>query len=444
MNAAQLKASILQQAIEGQLVPQLPEEGVVEQIGDAPTEVPFEIPESWKWFKFPDFVSFNIGKTPDRSNSSYWDGDIPWVAIADITKSDGYIRNTKELISHCALEDKFSNKLAKAGSLLMSFKLSIGKVAFLSIDAAHNEGIISLNPHNGSEDTKKFLFYALPVLVNYAETNNAIKGKTLNKNKIKALLIPVPPLAEQKRIVAKIEELMPMVEEYGKAYDKLQELNDELPDKLKASILQDAIQGKLVPQLPEDGVIEQIGEAPAEVPFEIPASWKWVTLDNCVFVNPKITQREDEIQATFLPMASVSAGFVNQYSIADKRPWGKIKNGFTRFENNDVLMAKITPCFQNRKSCIVTNLENGIGAGSTEFFVLRTKPIVQPDYILWFVKSKFFIDYGISNLKGTAGQLRVGSTSLKNCLIPLPPLAEQKRIVAKVEALFEQIDLMTK
>ena len=210
--------------------------------------------------------------------------------------------------------------------------------------------------------------------------------------------------------------------------------------QLKASILQQAIEGKLVPQLPEEGVVEQIGDAPTEVPFEIPLSWKWVTLEKCVFINPKITPRDDDIQATFLPMAAVSAGFVNRYSIEDKRSWGKIKNGFSRFENNDVLMAKITPCFQNRKSCIVTNLENGVGAGSTEFSVLRTKTVVTPDYILWFLKSKYFIDYGISKLKGTAGQQRVGTPSLKECLIPLPPLAEQKRIVAKIEELMPLVE----
>lgn len=210
--------------------------------------------------------------------------------------------------------------------------------------------------------------------------------------------------------------------------------------QLKASILQHAIEGKLVPQLPDEGIVEQIGDAPTEVPFEIPLSWKWVTLEKCVFINPKITPRDDDIQATFLPMAAVSAGFVNRYSIEDKRSWGKIKNGFSRFENNDVLMAKITPCFQNRKSCIVTNLENGVGAGSTEFSVLRTKTVVTPDYILWFLKSKYFIDYGISKLKGTAGQQRVGTPSLKECLIPLPPLAEQKRIVAKIEELMPLVE----
>lgn len=441
MNAAQLKASILQQAIEGKLVPQLPEEGVAEQIGDAPSEVPFEIPESWKWVQISNIGTTSTGTTPPTSNSEYYGHDIPFIKPGDIVNNS---------ITYRA--DGLSNKSRAVARILPKYSIlmvciggSIGKTAMCDREISFNQQINAiicdfnyLHP--------KYILSAFMSVYFQGEVWKAATGTAtpiIKKSRWERLWIPLPPLAEQKRIVAKIEELMPLVEEYGKAYDKLQELNDELPDKLKASILQEAIQGKLVPQLPDDGVVEQIGEAQAEVPFEIPASWKWVTLDNCVFVNPKITQREDEIQATFLPMASVSAGFVNQYSIADKKPWGKIKNGFTRFENNDVLMAKITPCFQNRKSCIVTNLENGIGAGSTEFFVLRTKPIVQPDYILWFVKSKFFIDYGISNLKGTAGQLRVGSTSLKNCLIPLPPLAEQKRIVAKIEALFEQIDLMT-
>ena len=442
MNAAQLKASILQQAIEGKLVPQLPEEGVVEQIGDAPTEVPFEIPESWKWFKFPDFVSFNIGKTPDRSNSSYWDGDIPWVAIADITKSDGYIRNTKELISHCAVEDKFSNKLAKAGSLLMSFKLSIGKVAFLSIDAAHNEGIISINPHNGSEDTKKFLFYALPVLVNYAETNNAIKGKTLNKNKINALLIPVPPLTEQKRIVAKIEELMPLVEEYGKAYDKLQELNDELPSKLKASILQEAIQGKLVPQLPEDGVVEQIGEAPAEVPFDIPDSWKWFKLPD--FVSFNIGKTPDRSNSSYwdgdIPWVSIaditkSDGYIrntkeliSHCALEDKFSNKLAKAGslLMSFKLSIGKVAFLSIDAAHNEAIISINPHNG--SEDTKKFLFYALPIL--------------VTYAETNnaIKGKT----LNKNKLKALLIPVPPLAEQKRIVAKLVTLLKQVDLMIK
>ena len=420
MNAAQLKASILQQAIEGKLVPQLPEEGVVEQIGDAPTEVPFEIPESWKWFKFPDFVSFNIGKTPDRSNSSYWDGDIPWVAIADITKSDGYIRNTKELISHCALEDIFSNNLAKAGSLLMSFKLSIGKVAFLTIDAAHNEAIISINPHNGSEDTKKFLFYELPVLVNYAETNNAIKGKTLNKNKLKALLIPVPPLAEQKRIVAKIEELIPLVEEYGKAYDKLQELNDELPGKLKASILQEAIQGKLVPQLPEDGVVEQIGKAPAEVPFEIPDSWKWVKIKDVFSMQAGKFIKASEIK---------EVGAYPCYG----------GNGLRGFVDNSNRKGRFPIIGRQGALCGNIHVVDGEFYATEHAVVVNCGSYGDPDCVGLFLEQMNLNQYATAT-----AQPGLAVKNIEVLPFPLPPLDEQKRIVAKVNALFEQIDLMTK
>ena len=335
MNAAQLKASILQQAIEGKLVPQLAEEGVAEQIGDAPSEVPYEIPTSWKWVKINSICKLQAGK---------------FIKASEICESGTYpcygangVRGSVEIYNY----DGEYILIGRVGAQCGNIHVTNGKMY-----VTDNAIVVDFNK---SLIDQKLLALFLKAF-NLRKLATATAQPLLTSKRIEKLILPLPPFEEQKRIVAKIEELMPLVEEYGKAYDKLQELNDELPDKLKASILQEAIQGKLVPQLPEDGVIEQIGEAQAEVPFEIPASWKWVTLDNCVFVNPKITQREDEIQATFLPMASVSAGFVNQYSIADKRPWGKIKNGFTRFENNDVLMAKITPCFQNRKSCIVTNL----------------------------------------------------------------------------------------
>ena len=140
-------------------------------------------------------------------------------------------------------------------------------------------------------------------------------------------------------------------------------------------------------------------------------------------------------------MASVSAGYSNFISLKESKAWKDVKNGYTKFINKDILIAKITPCFQNRKSAIANNLINGIGCGSSEFHVLRTNEnIVDREYLLLFFKSPWFITYGVENFKGTAGQQRLGTSELKNCRLPLPSLSEQRRIVAKTEKLLEQIN----
>ncbi len=163
--------------------------------------------------------------------------------------------------------------------------------------------------------------------------------------------------------------------------------------RMREQILDKAIRGQLVPQLAEDGVVEQIGEAPAEVPFEIPQSWKWGTLENYVTINPSTSKLDDNTEVSFLPMASVYPGFVSKFDREESKLWVNAKKGFSKFANGDVLLAKISPCFENRKSCIVHNLINGFGAGSTELIAMRPTELIYANYLLWYVKTKYVIDY---------------------------------------------------
>jgi len=235
------------------------------------------------------------------------------------------------------------------------------------------------------------------------------------------------------------------------------------PQQLRNSILQQAIEGKLVEQRAEEGTAEDLyaqiqeekkkliaegkikKEKPLpeitedEIPFDIPESWKWVRLSQCIQVNP-IVQCDDETEVSFIPMAAVEAGYSSKINIEEKRKWINVKNNFTRFAEHDVLVAKITPCFQNRKSAIAKGLLNNYGAGTTEFNVLRTTELLYNKYVLFFVKSAYFIDYGQDHFTGTAGQQRFGGASLREMLFPLPPLAEQKRIVAKIEELLPFVE----
>ena len=235
------------------------------------------------------------------------------------------------------------------------------------------------------------------------------------------------------------------------------------PQELKNSILQLAIRGKLVEQRPEDGTAEELyqqiqeekqrlikagkikKEKPLpeitedEKPFDIPENWKWVRVGEIVSLNPK-NELDDHIETSFIPMTLIADGFRNSHT-SEIRPWGDIKKGFTHFSDGDIGIAKITPCFQNRKSVIFSGLKNGFGAGTTELSIVRViDDTMSRLFLLWFFKSSYFIENGVKSFTGTAGQQRIHKDYLSMCLIPVPPLTEQKRIVAKIEELLPYID----
>ena len=230
------------------------------------------------------------------------------------------------------------------------------------------------------------------------------------------------------------------------------------PQELKNSILQLAIQGRLVEQRPEEGTAQELYQqiqaekqrliqegkikkkkplpeiTEDEKPFEIPESWMWVRLNSIVLINPK-NELDDELETSFIPMALLADGYRSSYTY-EIRSWKDIKRGFTHFATGDIGIAKITPCFQNRKSAIFTELKNGYGAGTTELSIVRViGNTISSEFLLWFFKSAYFIENGVKSFTGTAGQQRINKDYLPHCVLPLPPLAEQKRIVARLEEL---------
>lgn len=255
--------------------------------------------------------------------------------------------------------------------------------------------------------------------------------------------------------------------------------------QLKNSILQWAIQGKLVPQDPNDepasvlldkirqekerlikekkikrdknasiiyrgednsyyekilatGEVKCIDE---EIPFDIPQGWEWCRVSSLFQINPKVVA-EDNTSAAFIPMEAISAGYGSEFRYYEKE-WSEIKSGYTAFADNDIAFAKITPCFQNRKSAIFEGLPNGIGAGTTELKILRTYgETINRWFVLYFLESPYFIDE--ATFKGTANQQRIIVGYLENKLFPLPPLAEQERIVDKIGLVMPIIDKYSK
>ncbi|VSC05515.1 type I restriction enzyme [Streptococcus pneumoniae] len=174
---------------------------------DETTSYPiYEIPEAWRYIKFASLVNFRIGKTPPRSEATFWGTEIPWVSISDMPIS-GYVTNTRESISKLALKSKKID-ISPKGTLLMSFKLSIGKVAILDIPATHNEAIISIFPYANKENIiRDYLMIFLPLISTLGDSKDAIKGKTLNSTSISELLIPISNHEEMKRIISKVDLL---------------------------------------------------------------------------------------------------------------------------------------------------------------------------------------------------------------------------------------------
>ena len=244
-----LKKSILQEAIQGKLVPQVQTEGTAqelleqirqekeqlvkegklkksaitdsviykgddnkyyEQVGNdnvnITEEIPFDLPDSWAWVRFGQYVRMSIGKTPPRGETKYWtNGKYPWVSISDMSDY-GMVITTKESVSEYA--KSLFGEISPVGTLIMSFKLTVGRTSLLNTSAYHNEAIISIYPFVDKNcQARNYLFHILPIISNLGDSKDAIKGKTLNSKSLNNLLLPLPPLDEQGRIVAMIELL---------------------------------------------------------------------------------------------------------------------------------------------------------------------------------------------------------------------------------------------
>ncbi len=232
-------------------------------------------------------------------------------------------------------------------------------------------------------------------------------------------------------------------------------------ESLRAYIFQLAIEGNLVEQVPGEesaeillskiksekeklikhGKLKKSKNEPVVVAQgeTLPKGWVLTCLDELGLVNPR-NSLGDSLEVSFIPMKLIPEGFSGEASF-EVGKWNDVKGGFTHIASNDVVMAKITPCFQNRKSVVLKNLKNGFGAGTTELHVFRAIPnTVVPEYVLLFLKSANFINIGIPKMTGSAGQKRVPNDYFSFTPIPLPPREEQKRIVAKVDQLMALCD----
>ena len=440
MTPQELKNSIIHIAMRGRLVEQRSNEGSAAELyksiieekkaaGVKPNKklepvtedvIPFEIPDSWMWVRFGDIVDYRMGKTPPREDLKWWNSDVPWVAISDMPES-GHIASTKEAVSFAAIKEKFSDRVSPAGTMIMSFKLTVGRVSILDIDAVHNEAIISIFPYADKDNTiQSYLFMLLPTVTQYGDTKNAIKGKTLNATSICNLLIPLPPLSEQKRIVTKIDELLPLVERYGEAWTKLEEFNKKFPDDMKKSILQQAIQGKLVEQKEDEYVdVSKINKKKNSsietLEFEIPNNWAVSTIESvCELVPTKQYQiLENQVLPTGkFPVISQS----KEYQI-----------GFTNEESKLYHVKEPLVAFGDHTT-VVKYIDFDFVVGADGLKLFKPNEIIIYKYLYYALQ---FLTCGLGKVGGYSRHYKF----FKNKPMPIPPLAEQKRIVAKIEEL---------
>ena len=377
-------------------------------------------------------------------------------------------------------ETKFRNAY-KNNTLICVEGGSAGrKVAILDEDVCFGNKLATINSWIINSQYI-YLVFQSSIIQNFFKNNmtGIIGGVSINK--LKTFLIPIPSLEEQARIVEKYKLFIPLINSYNNEYCKLETLNDNYKEDLKKSILQYAIQGKFVKQDPDDESAEvliskildkkreliknkqikkenlsviykdstdnqfyekfddgKIVNITDEIPFDIPDGWCWTRMKYICIINPRNTL-EDELETSFIPMTLIDGGYSNSHTFEIKK-WKEIKTGFTHFKEGDIGIAKITPCFQNKKSTIFKNLKNKYGAGSTELHILR--PVIndiKTEYLFWIIKSSYFIDNGVKTYSGTAGQQRINKNFLPNFLVPIPSVIEQQKIVKKIEIIFENL-----
>lgn len=485
MTPEQLKASILQYAIQGKLVEQRAEEGTAEELYQqiqaekqrliqegkikkekqlpeiAENEIPFDIPETWMWCRFGDLIQIingDRGKNYPSKDKLLKEGNIPFISAINI-ENNTISKDNLLYLSQEQYDLLGSGKLLK-GDLVLCIRGSLGKNGVYPFETgAIASSLVIVRSYVDVEILYQYisLYFDTPLfkqeINNY---NNGTAQPNLGARDLAKFEIPLPPLAEQKHIVAKIEELLPLVDRYAVSYEKLEQFNAKFPEDMKKSILQYAIQGKLVEQRAEEGTGEELyqqiqdkkqwlvkegkikKEKPLpeitedEVPFDIPKSWKWVRLQDIT------TVLGDGIHGT--PQYTINGGyyFINGNNLAEGRI--EIKS--------DTKQVDVFEYGKHKKPLDTNTILISINGTIGNYAFYEGEPIilgksacyfsllsgVSKEYICMLIKSKVFFDYA----KREATQTTIKNVSLKSMRmlsVPLPPLAEQKRIVEKLEEL---------
>ena len=335
------------------------------------------------------------GGTPNTKKIEYYDGgDIPWLSSGEINQ--GYIFSTDKYITQLGLENS-SAKWVPANSVVIAmYGATAGKVGFIKIPLTTNQAVCTLLPNDGFEPL--YLYYATLSKTSWMISQcRGAAQPNISQSIIRSMEIPMATIDEQKRFCKLLTQA----------------------DKSKF--------GDFKSQF-----IEMFGN-----PLSLNQKNELKRLGECCILNPRRPNIAlcDTDKVSFIPMPAVSEdGYL--VDMADEE-YGKVKKGFTYFENNDVLFAKITPCMENGKGAIAYGLTNGIGVGSTEFHVLRPiNGISSPYWLLTLTRMPIFRERAAKNMSGTGGQKRVSASYLDHFMVGLPAIEEQRRF----EAIYKQAD----
>ena len=480
MDTKKLRQKILDLAIHGKLVPQDPndepasvllerikaekerliKEGKIKRCKkssktfDTPhyqQDVPFEVPENWVWTTLGEICLFlSRGKSPKYSDT---DKTYPVFAQKCNLKEGGISLEQARFLDPSTICKWSEEYKLKTGDVLVNSTGTgtVGRTRLFHESYLKHYPFVVPDSHvsvirTASEIKSEFVFAYISskLIQEYLEDNLAgsTNQKELYIGVLSDLSFPLPPFAEQQRIVKEIEYWFILIDQIEQDKSNLQTVIKQA----KSKILDLAIHGKLVPQDPNDEPASELLKRinpKVEITCDnghyenLPDSWCLTDIKSIFTINPK-NKVADDVIAGFVPMINIADGYSNEF-IFESKLWGDIKKGFTHFADGDIVVAKISPCLENRKSVIVTSLPNGIGAGTTELFVFRSQCVL-PEYGLYFFKSDSFINNCAGTFNGVVGQQRVSKSIIENIKFPLSPISEQRRIVDAVHKVFAKLD----
>ena len=465
MDTKKLRQKILDLAIRGKLVPQDPndepasvllerikeekerliKEGKIKRSKKTTSSdtyhygnVPFEVPDNWVWTTLGEISNYgdSINVQVDRIKDNDW-----ILELEDIEKDSAninqFLKKSERSIS--GVRHQFYT-----GEILYSkLRTYLNKVLVAPKEGYCTTELMSFNTYGVMSN--KFVCHVLrsPYFLDYTlRCGYGVKMPRLSTADACKGMIPLPPLGEQQRIVAKIERWFSLIEQIEQVKNDLQTAIKQA----KSKILDLAIHGKLVPQNPNDEpaskLLKRINPK-AKITSDnghyenLPNGWCYASIKEVFKINPR-NKADDSSKAGFISMTNISDGYFNTFRY-ETRQWNEVKTGFTHFADGDIAVAKISPCLENRKSIILKDLPNGIGAGTTELYIFRSQ-CIDAKYGLFFFKSDYFINQCINSFNGVVGQQRVSKSIIEDIDIAIPPLEEQMRIANKVSLLFSTLD----
>ena len=514
MNGKQLKNSILQWAIQGKLVTQDPNDEpasvLLERIREEKErlikekkikrdknasvifrgednsyyekilatgevkcideEIPFEIPRGWEWCRIASLADVVRGGSPRPAGSPiFYDGSIPFLKVADLTRESSiYVKSFSSTIKEAGLS---KTRLVEAGTLLLTNSgATLGVPKICTFDTTFNDGVAAFLSLD--ERLKLYVYWFFCYMTDlYRNINQGTAQPNLNTDIIKMTLVPIPPYKEQVRIIEQLGNISPIIEHYEKAQDELDELNESIPKLIKQSILQEAIRGKLVPQIAEEGTAQELLEQikaekqklvkegklkksalassvifrgddnkywekngkdvvciDAEIPFEVPSSWIWCRMGDCVSIIGGYAFKSYDLKS------SLGIRVIRISDISEK---GLVNKNIVKYNGNEDL----TQYLIKRNDILIAMTGGTVGKS-----LLLTEKLSEPlllnqrvaiirniwinvEYLNAFLHSPYIKQ--IIDKKKNSTNDNISMSDLNGFLIPLPPLKEQYRIVER-------------